>query len=168
MGEDILCKFELRDVEAEFVNPFLTAFQETLVSLGSKPSSKGRLKLIETSLLANDVAVLLRISGGVQGAVIFGMKEDVALRFVSGCLMGMAVDSLDSMAQSSLEEFSLRISSKAREQLVDKGFLCNVSHSVNFGRALRFADKTQFLHVIYHTEHGDLDVLINLARSAKV
>lgn len=165
MGEDILCKFQLKDVEAEFVNPFLTAFQETLVSLGNKPSARGGLKLMEATLLEYDVAVLLRISGGVQGAVIFGMAESVACKFASGCLMGMAVETLDRMSRSALEEFSLRISKKARDQLVGKGFFCNVSHSVNFGRALRFSEQTQFIHVTYRMEHGNLDVLVNLSRA---
>lgn len=165
MTEDLLCKLHLRDVEAEFVNPFLVAFQETLVSLGNKPSSKGELKLVETDLLQYDVAALLRISGGVQGAVIFGMSEPVACKFASCCLMGIMVDTMDQMARSSLDEFSLRISKKARDQLVHKGFFCNVTHSVSYGRAIRFSEKTQFLHVTYHMEHGNLEVMVNLSRA---
>lgn len=165
MGEDLLCKLHLKDVEAEFVNPFLLAFQETLVSLGNKPSSKGDLRLMETDRLQHDVSVLLRISGGVQGAVLFGMTEPVACKFASCCFMGIMVDKMDEMARSSLDEFSLRISKKARDQLVSKGFLCNVNHSVSYGNAIRFSEKTQFLCVTYHMEHGDLDVMVNLSRA---
>jgi chemotaxis protein CheX len=165
MTDDLLCKLHLRDVEAEFVNPFLVAFQETLISLGNKPSSKGDLKLVETDLVQYDVSALLRISGGVQGAVIFGMSEPVACKFASCCLMGIMVDTMDQMARSSLDEFSLRISKKARDQLVNKGYFCNVSHSVSYGRSIRFNQKTQFLHVTYIMEHGALEVLVNLSRA---
>jgi chemotaxis protein CheX len=165
--QDIICGIELKEVEAEFVNPFLTALFDTLTALGSKPREKGRLTLKMLSRIQFDASVLLRISGSLHGAVIFGMTEEVALKFASAFLMNIPVESLDDMAKSALVEFSLRVTEKAKARLIDKGFHTNVSYSFYHNKALKFADDTSFLQVPFNTEHGTIRVLINLSKNLK-
>ena len=154
----------LKNLDAEFVNPFLTALHGTLSTLGNQVASKGGLSLTEIDCLESDTIILLRIDGSVLGAVIISMDETTTLRIASTFLRGIPVDSIDEMVKSSLEEFSIRVSEKAKLQLINKGYLTNVHYEIIYGTQVCLAAKTPFLRVPFSTQHGTMEVLVNLVK----
>ena len=165
MEQEIDCKIDLREVDAEFVNPFLRASFDVLAALGNKPTQKGKLTLHRLTSIKHDASILFRINGSVRGVVVFGMKEDTALNFASSFLMGIPVEHLDDMAVSSLEEFALRVTEKAKSRLIRQGMLANVTYSFYSKKDLKFAEGTQFLHVPFITTYGPIQIFMNLSSS---
>ena len=158
-------KNPLQNLDTEAVNLFLTALNDSLAALGNKVSDKGPITLFETQQLKYDVSIMLRLSGPVQGAVVFGIDELTARRFASAFLMGIPMDTLDDLAKSSIDEFAIRISSIAKEELAKKRIVTQISSSVSYFKSISFAEKTPFIRVTFETTHGPIEVMLNVTKS---
>jgi CheY-specific phosphatase CheX len=156
---------KLREVQAEFVNPFLSALGYTLKTMGRASANKGMIALERANTFRGDAQILLRVDGTIKGFVILEMPETLARKFVSLFLFGLPIKELDAMARNSLEEFSIRVSERARRQLIDRGYLASVSSFVNFKKPLHFSGDKQFIVVPIDTEHGDFKVFFNVMKA---
>ncbi|MEW5947593.1 MAG: hypothetical protein AB1742_15495 [bacterium] len=162
---ELSCVPELLELDAEFVNPFIVAANETLVALSNKPATKGRLVLTRMRAFENDTSIVMKIDGGLQGAVVFCMEERTAKEFVSSILYGVPVETLDDMARNSLEEFSIRVSQKAKDRLIKLGYMTNVRSSVFIKDKFRLSQDFPFLTLHLNTGCGDIQVFFNLTRA---
>lgn len=165
MEEVLAYTLSLKPIDAEFINPFLTALHGTLSDLGNQEAFKGETSLLKLNRYANDTMILIEINGEIHGAVILAMDADTTKHIASALLRGIPVDTLDDMVKSSLDEFSMRISEKAKVQLVNKGMLTKVASRVTYSKVFSFAGQTPFLRVPYTTKLGNLEVLVNLQKA---
>lgn len=156
---------KLREVQAEFVNPFLTALSQTLKTMGGTSANKGSLELVKADTFRGDTHIFLRVEGSIKGIVILEMPRELAKKFVSLFLFGVPIEELDEMAKNSLEEFSIRVSERARRQLVDRGYHANVSSFINIEKPLRFSGNRQFIVIPIDTEHGAFKVFFNVMKA---
>jgi len=167
MEAEIICVPKLVDVDAEFVNPFLTAAHEALVSLGGAPAQRGELALTMQDEFSDDVMVEFQVEGELRGVVFFCMDEETAKRSVSAILRGIIVEEIDEMAQSSLEEFSIRVSEKAKRQLLKLGYKVNVRSRLLLKEGARLPDFFPFLTVGLTTRCGEMLAFFNISRTAR-
>ncbi|HOC91885.1 MAG TPA: chemotaxis protein CheX [bacterium] len=164
------CSFDeiadrLREVEADFVNPFLAALHQTLQSMGHTSARKGCLSLVKSDKINGDALVYLRVDGAIKGLVVLQLPEIVAKKLISIFLFGLPVFELDEMAKNCLREFSLRISELARGQLVKKGYLANVFSQISVQKPIEFSRDRQFLVVPLETDHGEFKVYFNVIKT---
>jgi len=164
-NSEINCVLKLQEVDAGFVNPFLVAAHETLLSLVGSPAQKWELILTEKEQFTDDVAIEMKVEGGLQGMVLICMDEETAKRFVSSTLHGIKVESLDEMAQNSLEEFSIRATEKAKRQLLKLGHMVNVRTRMFTNEPVKLPRIFPFLTVILTTRCGEIRVFFNLIRT---
>jgi chemotaxis protein CheX len=157
----------LREVEADFVNPFLSALHATLKSMtmGQATAQKGTLSLIKSNSLSGDALIFLRIDGAIKGLVVLSLREEIVKNLVSTFLLGVPIIELDDMAKNSLVEFSLRIAELAHTQLVKKGYIANVTFHINYNKPIQFTREHQFLVVPLNTEQGQFDVFFNVMKT---
>ncbi|HOX29300.1 MAG TPA: hypothetical protein PLQ76_09125, partial [bacterium] len=59
----------------------------------------------------------------------------------------------------------LRVSENAREHLVKKGYLANVTFNINIKEEIRFSKGQQFLMVPFTTDYGDFKMYINVMKT---
>ena len=106
------------------------------------------------------IEFLLRQYGG-----LFLSGAATTLRIASSFLMGIPVDTIDDMVKSSLDEFSIRVCEKARIQLINKGYLANVNYRISYDKPVSLTSRPPFLSIPFQTQHGQIDVFINLTKN---
>jgi chemotaxis protein CheX len=158
----------LREVELDFVNPFLSALHATLKSMtmGQTTAHKGALSLVKANVLSGDTLIFLRVDGALKGLVVLAFQEEFAKKLVSTFLLGVPIIELDEMAKNALVEFSLRISELAHNHLVKKGYPANISFHINYNKPIQFTREHQFLVVPLNTAYGKFDVFFKVAKTA--
>jgi chemotaxis protein CheX len=157
----------LRDVEADFVNPFFSALNTTLtsMSMGQTSAQKGQLSLINLNKLDGETLIFLRVEGAIKGLVVLSFQEDFAKKLISTFLLGVPIIEMDEMAKNSLVEFSLRIAELAHNNLVKKGYASNVTFNISYHKPIQFSREHQFLVVPLSTDHGRFNVFFNVVKS---
>jgi len=158
---------KLRDVEADFINPFITAMYDTMRSMGERSSRKGDAALVRTEVFNHDLLIAMRVDGTINGFVIIGMSGETARKMVSVFLFGIPIVELDEMARNAVREFSLRVAERAKKALVGREYHVNVTHGVNFGTSLEFKKKLEFIQVHYLLDYGELEVFFNIMKTQK-
>jgi CheY-specific phosphatase CheX len=157
----------LREVQVDFVNPFLSALHQTLKAMSGTKTRRGQVKLVTSNSFHNDTIIFMRVDGQIKGMVVIELTEELAKKFVSQFLLGIPISELDEMAKNSLTEFSLRMSEMARGQLVQKGFMTSISAFVNVNRPLQFSRERQFVTVTLDTDHGPFKVSFHVMKTAQ-
>ncbi|MFA6451660.1 MAG: hypothetical protein WCX65_19470 [bacterium] len=157
----------LRDVEANFVNPFLSALHNTLksMSMGQTTVTKGVLSLVNANRLDGETLIFLRVDGSIKGLIVLSLNEVFAKKLVSTFLLGVPIIEMDEMAKNSLVEFSLRIAELAHSHLVKKGYATNVTFNILYHKPVQFSREHQFLTMPLNTEHGDFSVFFNMMKT---
>ncbi len=157
----------LREVEADFVNPFLTALNITLKSMtmGQSIPHKGALSLVSSNSLAGDILISLRVEGMIKGLVVLSIQDEISKKLVSSFLFGVPIVELDEMAKNSLMEFSLRIAEVAHTQLINQGYAANVTFHINYNKPVQFSREHQFLVVPLKTEQGQFNIFFNIMKA---
>lgn len=107
-------------MNAKLVNTFLDAAVEVLEAEVGGQVKRGAITMEQSKTATDDVNVHLALVGGLEGAVVYSMSEDTALRIVSR-MIGQPMDELDDLAQSGIAELGNVITGRAGAMLVPAG-----------------------------------------------
>lgn len=154
----------LRDVEAEFINPFIRAMYDTMKGMGESSAVKGTPSLCRQSSLSSDVIIAMKVEGTIYGLVVIQMDFDTAKNLISSFLMGVPISELDEMARNAILEFTLRLCEKARKLLVSKEYHSNVVHKVSFGEPITLSKEHEFIKVPYSLDYGEISVCFSIMK----
>lgn len=108
-------------MKAEHINPFIKASSEVLKMITQCQFDTGKLYIKDSPFEANNVVILLGITGDIRGQATLNMTEETAKNVASRMMMGMPVDSLDEMAKSALSEMGNMIMGNAATLLFNDG-----------------------------------------------
>lgn len=108
------------------VEPFSTAALNVLPQLGFEVSL-GDIIECDRKLDVPGVIVVIGITGGLHGNVIFAMNEDCAKMIASTMMMGMPIEQFDDMAQSAVSELSNMLAANTCIELSGKGVTADIS-----------------------------------------
>lgn len=159
---------QLREIEAAFVNPFLSSVHSVLDKMGNINSHRQDVRLEEISSFSGDVLVIMKVDGTITGLVIIKLSEETMKKLVSRFLFGVPIVEIDEMVTNSLKEFILRIAEKARKKLIEGEYHSNVTHGITLGKPLNFANKLEFIAVTYETDCGTLKVYFNIMKTTLI
>lgn len=153
----------LPGMKTDFVNPFVSAaFQTIEAELGTKVE-RGELSIQESYYTANDVTVVIGVTGAVRGTVLYGVSNTTAKKIV-GAMMGQRVVILDSLAESALAELGNVIAGLASGELERRGYPCTISPpAVILGKGTIISTlNLKRLVVPLLTEYGELEISLSL------
>ncbi len=111
-------------MKVEYVKPFAQATYEVLKEILDVPITRGKLALRKSPVDISGVAVILGLTGDVQGRVIFDLSEDTAKK-IAGVMNYEEFTEFDQLARSTISELGNIIAGKAVSLLNDSG--CNFS-----------------------------------------
>jgi chemotaxis protein CheX len=114
-------------MKAEHINPFLTASVLVLESLVQIRPSVGRINLTSPASREDHIWLQIGVVGQLQGAVLFGLNKQVALRIVSAMMGGMLLSELDELGKSAIAELGNMISGNASTILFNEGIHVDIS-----------------------------------------
>lgn len=113
----------------ELVAPFVEAAARVIQQECGEKVTRGQLHRVRSPQTSNDVSVLIAITGGVAGLVIYSMSETTAKAFASR-MMGEEVAEFDSLPQSAIAELANMITGQAGIALERNGFPSDMSPPV--------------------------------------
>ena len=113
----------------ELVAPFVEAAGLVILQECREVAAKGHVHRVRSPQTSRDVSVLIAITGGVAGLVIYSMSEETAMGFASR-MIGEPVAVFDPMAQSAIAELANMITGQAGIGLERNGFPSDMSPPV--------------------------------------
>lgn len=113
-------------MKAEYINAIYKATQDIFkLMLDIEPQRKN-LRLIEDDMIpSKDANVLLGVTGDLQGSILFGFPEGMALEMIR-IMSGMEMNTIDSFASSALGEIGNIIGGNAMTDLSKHNYICDI------------------------------------------
>src|SRR6056297_2424081 len=108
-------------MRVEYINPFVEAAFNVLREVLSEEVKRGELYLKSTSQPVLGVAVIVGLTGDVEGRVLFDMKKSVALAIASQ-MNGEELQAMDDLAKATISELANMITGQAVTKLHELGF----------------------------------------------
>lgn len=155
-------------MNVHFLNPFIEAAYEVLLTETRYTFKRGDLHLEKEPYMTNDVTVILSLIGEVWGSVFYGMSEKTALALASQ-MMGENLPNFDSLAQSGVAELGNVITGRAGVKLAAAGFEATISPPTLLrgnGASISTLDFTRLV-VPLSAECGSIDIHLALREKAK-
>lgn len=146
-----------------FINPFLQAAYQVMKEETGVDVQRGEISLQEFYFTADDVTVLIGVTGRVKGLVLYGMSRSTATRLISATL-GEAVPYFDHMVESGVAEMGNVIAGRAMVEMENNGYDCRISPpTVLIGRGVVVSTvNIKGLCVPLECEHGRLQIWVAL------
>ncbi|MCM3785895.1 chemotaxis protein CheX [Neobacillus mesonae] len=114
-------------MKAEVINPFLESARLVFEQLIQISPSAGKLGIKQVEFLEDHIWILIGMSGQLNGKIVFGIQEEVALRIVSAMMGGFVISEMDEMGQSAISELGNMISGNASTILFNQGIAVDIT-----------------------------------------
>lgn len=114
-------------MQANHINPFLQSSMIVIEQTCNVKPSLGEIKVKTVEFIDNMIWLRIGIKGHVQGDVVFGFPEQVALRLVSAMMGGFDVTEMDAMSQSAISELGNMISGNASTIFYNDGIKVDIT-----------------------------------------
>ncbi len=114
-------------MKAEYINPFIKASAEILKQTTQLDFTTGAPYLKSSPFGADDIVIMVGITGELRGQAVLTMSNDAARTIASAMMMGMPVDTIDEMATSALSELSNMIMGNSATLLFNEGLTVDIT-----------------------------------------
>ncbi|HEY8417210.1 MAG TPA: chemotaxis protein CheX [Limnochordales bacterium] len=154
-------------MKVEHIQPFVTAAALVLKEELGLEVERGELSIAETDYTTREVTVLIGITGEVEGTVLYGTDEAMAVNIVYE-LTGERKVIYDETCESAIAELGNVISGRAAILFENQGINCTISPpSVIRGRGtiISTVNITRLI-IPLKTRIGDLDIAVALRERA--
>jgi chemotaxis protein CheX len=151
-------------MKAEYVNPFLQAFDNVVGQVINLKAEKGSLYVKEGSVKSGEVVINIGVTGDLTGTVMLNMTNNTARFIASKMMFGMEVKELDDMAKSAISELGNMIAGNSASFFMNIGKNINITPpSLYTGSNMSiYAYKGKALCVPMHIENHKVEIDISL------
>lgn len=149
-------------MKAEYINPFLESASTVIEQVIHVKPKTGKLEVKNVKMVEKYIWVQIGMSGQMNGDIVFGLHEHVALKMVSAMMGGFVVTELDEVGQSAISELSNMISGNASTLLYNKGLKVDITppRIIQTATAAGFAPKKALSIPLHMDDIGQLDILV--------
>ncbi|RAP77378.1 chemotaxis protein CheX [Paenibacillus montanisoli] len=114
-------------MKAEYINPFLESAVIVIEQVIQIKPSTGQLGVKEIKFANDHIWIQIGINGQMNGDIVFGLSEEVALKMVSAMMGGYAIAEMDEMGKSAISELGNMISGNASTMLFNQGVSVDIT-----------------------------------------
>lgn len=114
-------------MKAEYINPFLESATNVIEQVMQIRPSTGQLSLKDVKFVENYIWIQIGMNGQMNGDIVFGLSEHVALKMVSAMMGGFVVSEIDEMSRSAISELGNMISGNASTILFNQGVRVDIT-----------------------------------------
>jgi len=150
-------------MKAEYINPFLDAARNVIEQLIQIRPTTGQLQIKEVQFFDQYIWIDIGMTGQMNGNVVFGLHESVALKIVSAMMGGFVLTELGEMGHSAISELGNMISGNASTILYNQGVKVDITPPKVVQSAAGHFNVKQALTVPLMMEgigHLDIQVLV--------
>ncbi|WP_308635600.1 chemotaxis protein CheX [Paenibacillus silvisoli] len=114
-------------MKAEYINPFLESAKIVIEQVAQVKPSTGQLGVKEIKFANDYIWIQIGINGQMNGDIVFGLSEEVALKMVSAMMGGYPIAEMDEMGKSAISELGNMISGNASTMLFNQGVRVDIT-----------------------------------------
>ncbi|ANA79353.1 CheC domain protein [Paenibacillus vortex V453] len=114
-------------MKAEVINPFLESARHVIEQVIQVSPSTGNLGVKEIAYIENHIWIQIGMTGQMNGDIVFGIQEHVALQMVSVMMGGYVITEMDEMGRSAISELGNMISGNASTILSNQGVSVDIT-----------------------------------------
>lgn len=150
-------------MKAEYVNSFYKATKDVFQLMIDTDPQRSNIKAVEVFESDKDANVLLKVTGDLEGTILFSFPKDMALEMVK-IMSGMDMDKIDSFASSALGEVANIIGGNALISLAGNNYICDINTPEVFLGEFKLSQipNQKALMLSLTTPIGDFDITIYL------
>jgi len=150
-------------MKVEYVKPFVQAAYDVLADIFEVPLERGKLSLLTSPVSVNGVAVVIGLTGEIEGRVLFDMTEETAKK-IAGVMNYEEFSEMNQLAKATISELGNIIAGRAISTLNDNGFKFAITPPILFiGEKMETTDRSQETLVVpLKSEYGDFNINIAL------
>lgn len=115
------------NINAEFVNPFLEAAGSVFKSILSVDLRRGKLVIKENPIPSMDVAIIIGITGGVTGEVVYGMGFNMVNKIAQSLAPGLSEEQIKTEYKDIVGELANMITGNAMNLFANTGKTINIT-----------------------------------------
>lgn len=121
-------------IKVDFINPFISAAMDVVRDTIGCELERREIRLETSKVAADDVTVIIGVTGDAEGIVLYGMSERTAKNLAS-VMLGQRVPVFDNLAESALAELGNMIAGVAAVGLERQSYVCRLTPpSLIYGR----------------------------------
>lgn len=152
-------------MKAELINPFLESARIVLEQLINIRPTTGQLGVKDVKLVKDYIWIQIGMTGQMQGDIVFGLHEQVALSLVSAMMGGYTVTQMDEMTHSAISELGNMISGNASTILFNQGVRVDITPPklIQSDDAAGFTPKRALTIPLMMDQIGELDIHVLIA-----
>lgn len=113
-------------MDVRLVNPFVDAIAGVMPQLGFQNVSRSKMTVQDQFVLNKGLAVIVGLTDGVKGNVVYNLSEDSVKAIASVMMMGMPVTEINDMVQSAISELANMITGNAATYIEKAGFQVDI------------------------------------------
>jgi chemotaxis protein CheX len=114
-------------MKAEYINPFLESARIVIEQMINIRPTTGKLGVKDIKFVEKYIWIQIGITGQMQGDIVFGLHEVVALKLVSAMMGGFVLTEMDEMGRSAISELGNMISGNASTMLYNQGVRVDIT-----------------------------------------
>lgn len=115
------------NIDVKYINPFLKASLEVIKKTCDISLQIGKPFIRNTTEIDDSVAIIIGMTGQIQGQVFIIMPIVEALQIASKMMMGMPVTELDDMAVSAISELGNMIMGNTATIFAENGIITDIT-----------------------------------------
>ncbi|MDF2720517.1 MAG: chemotaxis protein CheC [Paenibacillus sp.] len=149
-------------MKAEYINPFLESARIVLEQLINVRPTTGQLGIKDVKFVEDHIWIKIGMSGQMQGDIVFGLHEEVALKLVSAMMGGYLVTQMDELSQSAISELGNMISGNASTILYNQGVRVDITPPklIQTASAIDFTPSKALTIPLMLGQIGQLDIKV--------
>lgn len=114
-------------MKAEYINPFLESAKTVIEQVVQIRPATGQLGLKDIKFVENYIWIQIGLNGQMNGDIVFGLSEEVALKMVSAMMGGYPLVEIDEIVRSAISELGNMISGNASTLLFNQGVKVDIT-----------------------------------------
>jgi len=151
-------------MKAEYINPFLESARIVIEQVANIRPTTGQLGVKDVKFVEKYIWIQIGMTGQMEGDIVFGLPEEVALKMVSAMMGGFTVTEMDDMGKSAISELGNMISGNASTMLFNQGVRVDITPPklVQSANAAGFVPKKALTIPLIMESIGELDIQVLL------
>ncbi len=144
-------------MEVNYINPFIEASQNIIGQVAGFQVTLGKVIIKQSPYTAENLVVLIGLTGRIRGTAVFAYRPEVACRVASAMMGGMPVTQLDELSKSAISELSNMILGHAATIFSDRDIKIDISPpTLLVGDNLQFSnDNAKIVSIPLIFDNGD-------------
>ena len=150
-------------MKVDFVNPFIAAAMDVVKATIDVDLERGPIRLETSKVAADDVTVVIGVTGSAEGIVLYGMSERAA-KSLASAMIGRRIPVFDALAESAVAELGNMIAGRATTGLENQGYVCRLTPpTLLYGRGtlISLFDINRLV-IPLSSEHGLIEISVAL------